>query len=120
MRIEIAVENDEAEWLESLYQWLKIDQRVPADAEVSLHAANRPGRQGGVFDLISLIISDTVGMGGLALSYVTWRRQAREAPSITISSGGRTISVSGGSAEDIQKIFESLLPDEPDDPESGE
>lgn len=105
MLVQLRCEEIGSEWLESLFAWIDADERLSVESRVELQALSRAGTQGGVFDVINAMIGDGVGLAGLAISFATWRRQNREAPSFTIERDGVRIAVSDASKETIERII---------------
>ena len=114
------------EVLSSLFRWLEQDDQLLGHTEITLVSDSSADAQGGVFDLINVVITDGVGLGGLALSYATWRQAHRSSAELKLERDGVTIQVSDASAETVWRIAEALseqnvvspepaqeLPDEP-------
>jgi len=114
MQIEIRVEDaSDAWWLPSLYRWLRDDQDVSAAAELTLSRPRDPSSQGALFDVINAVISQGIGVGGLALAYATWRGAHGSAPAVTFSCDKVTVTVTDASPETVRNIVEALRECEP-------
>ena len=108
------VESGHDQELVSLYRWLSRDAAVGRYGRVSLGTVSRrPGEMGGAFDVINAVFADAsalAGIGGLLLSYRTWRDTRSQAPRVRIEKDGVTIVVENGSEEEVQRIVRTLLP----------
>jgi hypothetical protein len=132
MRVRIGVQSraDAAdEVLASLFRWLQHDDQLVGRVELKLVPRLEPDAQGGVFDLINVVVNDGVGLGGLILSYATWRQAHRSRTTVSFERDGVTIQVADASAETIQLITEALsdqasgsaepAQEHPNEPEAG-
>ncbi|GAA2558280.1 hypothetical protein GCM10010423_70190 [Streptomyces levis] len=74
-----------------------------------------PGAQGVTLDLVSLVVSSGFSAASLAVSVVSWRATRPQRPPVSVSRpGGLTITISAPSADEAQRLIESLA-DDPDD-----
>ncbi len=132
MQVRIGVESgtdDAGETLASLYRWLERDDRLVGQVKMALVPKLEPDAQGGIFDVINILINDGVGLGGLALSYSTWRQAHRSRATVSFERDGVTIQVADASAETVRRIAEALsdrtvgdsepAQEPPDAPEAG-
>jgi Effector Associated Constant Component 1 len=109
--------------LVSLYRWLSRDAALGRHGRVSLETVTRrPGEMGGAFDVINAVFADAsalAGIGGLLLSYRTWRDTRSQAPRVRIEKDGVTIEVENGSEEEVRRIVRTLLPGAHPEPGTG-
>lgn len=105
MLVQLRIREEGSEWLESLFLWLEEDPRLGSGSSVAMRAVPSPGSQGGAFDVINAVLGDGIGIGGLALSYASWRRANPKAPEVTVERDGTKITVIDGSEEAIQRII---------------
>jgi hypothetical protein len=101
--------------LTSLFRWLEED--LGPDGQLTLRRRHTPGAQGGVFDTINALIGEGVGIGGLALSYATWRQARRSPVKISFERDGVSVVVEDASPETLRRIADALA--EPGSPAVG-
>lgn len=84
--------------LRSLRTWLANEPGV-RQAEVT-GSAPAPGEQGGLFDVVQVVLADGLSFASLVVSIKQWRATVSPPPKITIeSSDGTRETVSGPSAD---------------------
>jgi hypothetical protein len=105
--IQLGVQETGSAWLVALYRWLENDRHL-ARAKLELVAREVPNGLGGPFEIINTLISDGVGLAGLAISYAGWRRANRAAPAVTFEREGVKITVADASEESL-RIIDDLL-----------
>lgn len=94
----------------SLYRWLVQDADVRRHATVSLPPApRRPGDMGGgTIELIDVLLGNGIGLAGLVLAVVSWRRSRPRPPMTYIEHGDLRISVEDASPETIRALLAAL------------
>jgi hypothetical protein len=92
--------------LTSLFRWLRQDGTL--GAELRLVSREDPEAQGGAFDLINVLLNDGVGVGGLVLSYATWRQAHRSKAKVRFERDGVTVEMEDASPETLRRIAEAL------------
>lgn len=108
MRLGITVLDDDGGQLRALQRWLLRDQDT-AGATLALRARDAaPGAMGPGLDLIDVVLSNAVGLGGLLLAVATWRRSRGNAPSVQVEHEGVTVTVNGADAEQIERLVRQL------------
>ncbi len=116
MRLVItAVGDSDGQGVASLYRWLSRDASVARYGQVTVQeASQQPGGMGAAFDVINAIFADAgaaSGIGSLLVAYRAWRDTRTQAPSLVITKGDVTITISQGSEEEIQQILTVMLPE---------
>ncbi|GAA3578701.1 effector-associated constant component EACC1 [Streptomyces osmaniensis] len=108
MRLGITVLDDDGGQLRALQRWLLRDQDT-AGATLTLRARDAaPGTMGPGLDLIDVVLSNTVGLGGLLLAVAAWRRSRGNHPSVQVEHEGVVVTVSGADAEQIERLVRQL------------
>ncbi|MFI5687186.1 hypothetical protein [Streptomyces sp. NPDC051636] len=110
MRLGIEVPGDEGGQLRSLQSWLARDPAT-AGSVLSLRARDeRPGAMGGAtgLDLIDVVLSNAVGLGGLLLAVANWRQSRGNAPRVRVEHEGVTVTVSGADPAQIERLVRDL------------
>lgn len=97
----------------ALADWLREDRQVAkASREKTEDAPPKPGELGTVLDAVQLVTSTGFSVASLVLAIRQWRSM-RPGPAVTIArDGGRPVTVTGASAEELHRIIEALEADE--------
>ncbi|WP_430788786.1 effector-associated constant component EACC1 [Actinoplanes sp. G11-F43] len=93
-----------------LARWLEEDgHHVSARS-----SGSRPGAQSPL-DLIDVVVSNTMALGSLLVSYATWRaaKPHPENPRFTFRRGDVEISLENPTDEEIKRAVEALSDEEP-------
>ncbi len=111
MEVQISVDaGDDEEALASFYRWLLEDPEVSRLADVSM-AARTPSTEtmGGV-EVISAVASNAIALGSLGVAFLAWRdaRPRRSVPVARLERGDVTITIEGGSADEIRSIIDAV------------
>jgi hypothetical protein len=115
MSIEIRAGGDRAEEeLRSLYDWLRDEPDVRRYARISLGTGEgKPGGMGGAaLEVIKLVTDTAFQSASLALAVAAWRAAHRstrgQEPEVTISRGGRQVTLTGAGPEDVARVVRAL------------
>ncbi|MFE5819162.1 hypothetical protein ACFQ6S_37835 [Streptomyces sp. NPDC056479] len=117
MRLGISVLDDDGGQLRALHRFLLRDPDTAGETLV-LRARNAtPGAMGSGLDLIDVVLSNAVGLGGLLLAVATWRHSRVNGPSVQVERDGVTVTVRSADAEQIARLVRQLTTPatEPDD-----
>jgi hypothetical protein len=108
VKIVVQGEHDDQS-LTSLYRWLAEDREVARDAAIT-PVATPPGRgeMGGAFEVINVVLSQAIALGGLLVSCATWRASRPRAPVVRIERDGVTVTVEDGSPDTVRRVLAAL------------
>ena len=102
-------DDDEGQALASLHQWLVQDPDVTRWSTVSLEAGgNVPGEMGPVFDVVTVVLSNSIALGSLIVAYLSWRDSRPRPPTVSIERDGVVVSLAGSSPETVSRVIEAL------------
>ncbi|MFD7000006.1 effector-associated constant component EACC1 [Streptomyces mirabilis] len=108
MRLDIEVLEDDGRQLRALRRWLMRDPDT-AGASLSLRdRQERPGTMGGGLELIDVVLSNAVGLGGLLLAVANWRQSRGNGPEVRVEHRGVTVTVSGADPRHIERLVRQL------------
>ncbi|EPH45012.1 hypothetical protein ABT390_04140 [Streptomyces aurantiacus] len=119
---EPAEAGDHVDHAASLYRWLASDAELRGRAEVSIGAdPSSQEHMGGVPELVDVVLTHAVALGGLVVAVATWRGSRPRPPQVRIERDGVTVTVHDGSAETVERVLRALGADPPGaDPPGGE
>lgn len=113
MRITVHCTSDGAEGeLRSLTQWLNADPGVRRHVQASPGTAGpaRPGQQGDVVDLVSLVLGSGFSAASLALSVASWRATRTQPPTLVVErADGVKVEITGHSSQDAEEMIRRVL-----------
>ncbi|WP_051827480.1 effector-associated constant component EACC1 [Streptomyces bicolor] len=119
MRLGITVLDDDGGHLRALQRWLLRDPDS-AGATLTLRGRNAtPGAMGPGLDLIDVVLSNVVALGGLLVAVATWRQSRANAPRVLVEREGVTVTVSGTDAEQIERLVRQLTAPQTTEPGDG-
>ncbi|MET7426693.1 hypothetical protein [Dactylosporangium sp. NPDC005555] len=101
---------DDEEALVSFYRWLLEDPEVSRLADVSMAMRTpSPEMMGGV-EVISVVASNAIALGSLVVAFLSWRdsRPRRSVPIARLERGDVTVTIEGGSADEIRAIIAAV------------
>ena len=101
--------------LRSLYDWLMDDRPLRRGVQMELGCSRPPdpGRQGPVFDLVSLILGSGFNAASLGVAIASWRASRPTAPSVLVERpDGTRVTISGASPQEEQRLLHELLDDQ--------
>jgi hypothetical protein len=104
--VQMAITGDDSEALLSLHEWLMNDVDVVRSAAVGLRSMPKPGDMGAV-EIISVVLSTSIGLASFAVSFATWRR-TRSEPRITVQTRDVYLTFSIESGEEARQIVETF------------
>lgn len=108
MRLDIEVLEDDGRQLVALQRWLMWDPDT-AGASLSLRdRQERPGTMGDGLELINVVLSNAVGLGGLLLAVANWRQSRGNGPEVRVEHRGVTVIVSGADPRHIDQLVRQL------------
>jgi hypothetical protein len=108
VRVDVGVDGGESE-LRSLYGWLRQDVAVRMGARIVLPQPQpRAGEMGSVADVVQLVTENGWSAASFVLALSTWRQTRPVRPKITVQRGGTTVTVEGGTDEELLRIVALL------------
>ncbi|MEU7325115.1 hypothetical protein ABZ682_31865 [Streptomyces griseoviridis] len=111
MRVEMRVDDGGGLAAAELYRWLRQDPVIRRRAEVSAGSSRPDLTTMGTFDIVTVVLEQGIAALNLALSYAAWRATRPSAPAVTVTAGGRSITLEGRCDDAvIQRMVELLDP----------
>jgi len=83
--VRLRLECDSTADAESLHRWLRREQAVRVDGELTRGGDDDPELMGTLLDVLTLVIGSGLSAGQLALAVAGWRAAQRSAPRLTIT-----------------------------------
>jgi hypothetical protein len=113
MAINIRVAGADADQdLRSLYDWLREDPSIRHHAEVRLVSKElKADEMGDTLDLISLVITSSLQLPGLADVILGWISTRRRQPKVTIErsdNGAMRVEVTRASMDEVVKLLNAM------------
>ncbi|WP_407109620.1 hypothetical protein ACE1N8_00530 [Streptomyces sp. DSM 116494] len=102
---------DSERQLRSLYEWLLADAACRRHARPTLGsgAAAVPGAQGGVIDVLSLVLGTGFNAASLAVAVAAWRRSRPGTPTLVVERpDGTRIVLTGATDEEAGRLLAEL------------
>jgi len=103
--------NDREGELRSLYDWMLADasSRRHARPALTTTAASVPGAQGGMVDVLSLVLGTAFNAASLVFAIASWRRSRPQQPTLIIErSDGMRITLTAGTDDDARRLLAEL------------
>jgi hypothetical protein len=93
-----------------LYGWLLEDPDLPRDASVTPSADGAAaGEMGLAFDVLNLVLPNSIALGTLVVSIVTYRAAQRDrtgtAPQISVGHADMFVAVQGDGSEVLRRLL---------------
>ncbi|MEV4139165.1 hypothetical protein AB0J72_44250 [Dactylosporangium sp. NPDC049742] len=107
----------DAHAVQTLHGWLLRDPGLAAEADISQRSS--AGGHMGALDVIDLVLTHAVAVGGLVLAFASWRRTRPDAPPIVFTVEGITVTAADASPETLERIRATLLAALPPAPSPG-
>ena len=101
------VDNEDPATAASLYRWLRDDPDSRRDLDVALDSEPRPGQMG-AFDVITALVTESTGIGSLAVAFAAWRDSRRRPPTVKVSLGADAVVLSADSVEQLTAALTEL------------
>jgi hypothetical protein len=116
IEVSIRVDDRDDQTAGSLYRWLALDPQVRQDATVSLTATPPgAGEMGGALEVINVVLSNGIAVGGLLIAVSSWRRSRPRPPTIRLVRDGVSVTIEDASPETVRRVVQALT-DRPADP----
>ncbi|MFF4606450.1 hypothetical protein ACFY12_27430 [Streptomyces sp. NPDC001339] len=97
--------------------WLRQTPEVREYADISLRPAQQDDAETmGAVEIIDLVLGHGFAALNLALAYASWRGARPSAPAVTLTTSRGSVTVHGGSDEEIGRIVAALHGNAPDAP----
>jgi Effector Associated Constant Component 1 len=104
----------------SLFRWLTLDPQVRQEATVSLRPAPpADGEMGGALEVINVVLSNSIAVGGLLVAVSSWRKSRPRPPKATLERNGVRIVLEDASPETVRRVVDALA-EPPAEPGEGE
>ncbi len=98
------------EMLVEVYRWLARDPELAHRARLTLvPAPPESGRMGGAFEVINVVLTDGIGLGGLVTAILSYRhslRQSRPKGVVRLERDGLVVTIEPGA--DVTEIVKAL------------
>jgi hypothetical protein len=113
VRLRIAAAGEDASAaLRELCDWLRADEDGPGDVRLSTRAGGVAGAMGPA-EVIDLVLTHGESIANLAVVYAGWRMSRVHRPpaagfTFTRESDGLSVTVEGGSEEDVRRLLTVL------------
>jgi membrane-associated two-gene conflict system component 1 (EACC1) len=113
MQVEIrAADEDGAGALRDFFRWLRDDEEGPDDVALTHDATGHPGAMGAL-EVVQVVLAQSTALAGLAMQYASWRRsrsgtRGGAAFTFTRPSDGVTVTVEGGTDDDVRRALAVL------------
>ncbi|MFF7247508.1 hypothetical protein ACFZBU_26770 [Embleya sp. NPDC008237] len=119
MLVQVRVVGDEGCEVASLQRWLALDPDVSGGTATSYAEDATVGAMGTTLDVVDIVLSNGIGLGGLVVAIAGWRRSRAPmagpgGPDIVIRRGDVEVVLSGATEADIGRAVRAL--EEPGDP----
>ncbi|MFI6584185.1 hypothetical protein [Embleya sp. NPDC050493] len=119
MLVQVRVVGDEGCEVASLQRWLALDPDVSGGTATSYAEDATVGAMGSTLDVVNVVLSNGIGLGGLVVAIAGWRRSRAPmagpgGPDIVIRRGDVEVVLSGATEADIGRAVRAL--EEPGDP----
>jgi hypothetical protein len=83
--VQLRLECESTEEIESLHRWLRREQAVRVDGALARELDDDPEAMGALLDVLTLIIGSGLSAGQLALAVASWRESRHPSPKVTIT-----------------------------------
>ncbi|MEE4543841.1 hypothetical protein V2S66_17920 [Streptomyces sp. V4-01] len=123
MRLEIrAADSEDGAALRDFYRWLRQDDDGPEQVGLAPDAAGPTGAMGAM-EVVEVVLTQSFALATLTMQYAGWRRSTAARPptagfTFTRASDGLSVTVAGGSDDEVRRVM-ALLADAPPPPDSG-
>jgi Effector Associated Constant Component 1 len=98
--VEISISADDELALEQFYRWLREDVDLARTATVTRTGTAGSGHMG-VFEIISMTVSNATALTGLALAYANWRKARKDPPPLKFT-------VEGPLTDELREVLRKL------------
>ncbi|MEV4518223.1 hypothetical protein AB0K00_55875 [Dactylosporangium sp. NPDC049525] len=95
----------DAHAVQGLHGWLV--RSADLDADIT-QASSATGHMGAL-DVIDVVLTHAVAAANLVIAYTAWRRARPDAPPITFTVNGVTVTAADASPETVERIRATLL-----------
>jgi membrane-associated two-gene conflict system component 1 (EACC1) len=85
MTVALRLACDSADDTESLFRWLRDEPAVRAEGRLARAASDDPEDQGGLIDVLTLVLGSGLSAGQLALAILQWRHSRPARPVVTVT-----------------------------------
>jgi hypothetical protein len=106
MFVSISSEKDPYE-LTQLYHWLRQDAQLVREAEIGMASPGGTGQMG-VFDVVTVVLTQFTGLASLAVAFAGWRQSRRQVCELTVRRGDVVVTINDQSPEEVQRLIASL------------
>ncbi|MGC0422090.1 effector-associated constant component EACC1 [Embleya sp. AB8] len=118
MLVQVGVVGDEGGEVAALQRWLAMDPDLRGGVAISYAEDDTVGAMGVSLELVNVVLSNGIALGGLLVAIAGWRRSRAPlggpgAPDIVIRRGDTEVVLSGAAEEDVVRAVRAL--EEPGD-----
>ena len=85
MAVELRLECESTEDIESLHRWLRREQAIRVDGGLARALDEDAEAMGALLDVLTLVIGSGLSAGQLALAVASWRDSRQPSPKVTIT-----------------------------------
>ncbi|MFI6981434.1 hypothetical protein ACIBSV_22955 [Embleya sp. NPDC050154] len=119
MLVQVRVVGDEGAEVAALQRWLAMDPDVRGGTVTSYAEDDTTGAMGTTLDVVNIVLSNGIALGGLMTAIAGWRRSRAPmsgpgGPDIVIRRGEVEVVLTGATEADIGRAVRAL--EEPGDP----
>ncbi|MEV0399166.1 hypothetical protein [Actinoallomurus sp. NPDC050550] len=109
LSVRIASGGSDDDVLRSFARWLGEEPEIRRHAVINgLAAVPGAGDMGGALEVVQLVLDSGFQLANLALAYTAWRSTRSDAPAVTVSRGGVSITLASGDAEVVARLVREL------------
>jgi hypothetical protein len=103
------------ETLRSLAGWLSRARELRGEQRPEFVTRPAPERMF-VLELINLVLSNGIALGGLATAVANWRKAHAGQPGVRVTVNDRVVIIIEGTEDEVRELREALGPSGEDDP----
>jgi hypothetical protein len=109
IEVSIRVDGQDGQPAASLYRWLALDPQVRQETTMSITATPPgAGEMGGALEVINVILSNSIAVGGLLVAVSSWRKSRPRPPTTRIERDGFSITIEDASPETVRRVLDAL------------
>jgi hypothetical protein len=107
--IRLSVVDTDEDSVRSLLRWLR-DDDISRAAIISAEDAglDSPEYMGGILEIVNVVLSNGISVGGLVIAIAGWRHSRREPVTVRIRRDDTVVELTGSSDNEIQAVIEAL------------
>lgn len=115
LSVRIAGSSSDEDAFQSFARWLEEEPEIRRHAVITWRAAvPDAGDMGGALEVVQLVLDSGFQLANFALAYTAWRSTRSDAPAVTVSRGGVSITLGSGDAEVVARLVRELEEAQPE------